>query len=253
MTSVLLEVAIESADDALRARTAGADRFEICSALDMGGLSPAPGTLRGVRAAVDVPVLAMIRPRAGGFCYSQAEIGAMRADIEAALAGGADGVVFGVLTADFRVDVQHCRALRLAATGRPVVFHRAFDLTPDPFEALDTLIDLGFERVLTSGQCAAACEPAAVELIGRLVERADDRIEIHPGSGLRAGNVSALVTQARCQQVHAAFRRPVLDRGLGQRGVDFGFGIPGANDRIKRLDEGEVRAMRVALDALAAA
>lgn len=250
MSSVLLEVAIESTDDALRARPAGADRFELCAALSVGGLTPTLGTLRSVRAAMDVPVLAMIRPRAGGFRYSDSEIATMQLDIEALLGNGADGVVFGALSEDFRIDAEKCRALLAAAGGRTAVFHRAFDLTPDPFETLDALIDLGFQRVLTSGQCAAACEPAAVELIARLQERAAGRIEILPGSGLRAIHVAPLITAARCTQVHGAFRTEVTDVGLGERGVRFGFGVPGAADRISRLDEDEVRAMRTALDEL---
>jgi copper homeostasis protein len=252
VTRVLLEVAIESADDARCARAAGADRFELCAALDVGGLTPTIGTLRAVRAAVDAPIFTMIRPRAGGFCYSDAEIAAMRTDIETTLAHGADGVVFGVLTDDFRVDVARCRALLAATGGRPAVLHRAFDLTPDPFAALDTLIDLGFQRLLTSGQCAAACEERALDLIGRLIDQAAGRIEILPGSGLRAGNVAALVTGARCTQVHGAFRVAEPDRGLNERGVRFGFGVPGKGECRTRTNEAEVRAMRAALDALAA-
>lgn len=252
MPGLLLEVAIESVDDAIGARRAGADRFELCAALDVGGLTPALGTLRAVRAAVDVPIFAMIRPRAGGFCHNEAEIVAMRTDISTALSAGADGVVFGALTPDFRIDVDCCRTLRAAVGDRPAVFHRAFDLTPDPFDALGTLMNLGFTRLLTSGQRPTASEPDAVELIGRLIERAAGRIEILPGSGIRAENVHPLLERAKCTQVHGAFRSSFVDRGLNDCGVRFGFGVPGAGDQLTRTVESQVRAMRIALDSFAA-
>jgi copper homeostasis protein len=250
MPRLLLEVAIESAEDAVAACRAGADRFELCAALDVGGLTPSFGVLRHVRVAVDRPVFSMIRPRPGGFRYSEHELNVMRADIEAAVADGAAGVVFGALTREFRVDVSGCRSLISATAGREAVFHRAFDLTPDPFEALESIIALGFCRVLTSGQRPAASQPQAVELIGRLIERAAGRIEVLPGSGIRAENVRLLVEQARCTQIHGAFRSPISDQGLNERGIRFGFGVPGAGDRRSCTDEAQVRAMRVALDSL---
>lgn len=252
MSTYLLEVAVESVADAVAARRAGANRLELCAALDMGGLTPSRGMLKHVRSAVVEPVLSMIRPRAGGFCYDEAELATMRADIEASLADGAAGVVFGVLTPEFCVDVPRCRSLLTAGAGCEAVFHRAFDLTPDPFDALETLIDLGFRRVLTSGQCPAASEPQAVELIGGLIDRAAGRIEILPGSGVRAENVRPLIEQARCTQIHGAFRSPIADRGLNQRAVRFGFGVPGAGNQRLRTDEEQVRSIRIALDSLGA-
>src|SRR6516165_10789677 len=149
---VLLEVAVASVEDALAAHKGGADRLELNAALSLGGLTPSLGTLIEVKAAVALPVLVMIRPRPGGFAYGEADFNVMRRDADLALQHGADGIVFGILTADGRVDVDRCGKLVRQTGERAAVFHRAFDVTPDPFAALEQLIDLGFPRVMTSGQ-----------------------------------------------------------------------------------------------------
>ena len=214
---VLLEVCIATADDATAAGAGGADRLELNGALELGGLTPSAGTLAEVRAACGLPVVGMVRPRPGGFCYSAAEFRTMRRDADALLAGGAVGVVFGILDAGGRVDAGRCgeivRQVGPAAEG--AVFHRAFDYTPEPFEALEQLIDLGVRRVLTSGQRPTAGEGA--ELIAELVRRARGRIEILPGSGVRAGNAAALVDWTGCDQIHGSFREKCPDSSLAAR------------------------------------
>jgi len=125
----------------------------------------------------------MIRPRAGGFCYTQVEMAVMRHDAKLAVEHGADGLVFGILTPDGEIDAERCKRIIELARDRQTVFHRAFDVTPDPLKALDQLVDLGFTRVLTSGQEKSA--PEGIETIRKLIVHADDRIEILPGSGLR--------------------------------------------------------------------
>jgi copper homeostasis protein len=198
--AVRLEVCCESLEDARAAEEGGADRVELCAALCVGGITPSQGTILEVGAWVKIPVMVMIRPRAAGFRYGDSEIAVMERDVGSALEAGAEGVVFGALEADGSIAEAACRRLRNAARDREAVFHRAFDATPDPFRALEQLIDLGFTRVLTSGQRASALLGAPT--LRRLVEQARDRIEILPGGGIRAHNVQELVSATGCRQVH---------------------------------------------------
>jgi copper homeostasis protein len=213
--AVLLEICCGSLEDAVAAQEGGADRVELCAALCVGGLTPSLGTVLEVVARVEIPVMAMIRPRAAGFSYRDSELAVMERDVEAAVQAGAEGVVFGALRADGSVDEPACRRLRSAAKNREVVFHRAFDLTPDPFRALDQLIDLGFTRVLTSGQAASA--RLGVTTLRRLVEQAQGRIEILPGGGIRAHNVRELVAATGCRQVHLSAFGTETDPGTAVR------------------------------------
>ncbi len=218
---VLLEVCVETADDAVAAQAGGAGRLELNAALALGGLTPSLGALAEVRQASGLPVIAMARPREGGFAYSPAEFRVLLRDAEAAVAHGADGVAFGVLAGDGRVDVARCREVVRRLGDRQAVFHRAFDLTPDPFEALERLIDLGVRRVMTSGQEATAL--AGAGLIAELARRAAGRIKILPAGGINRGTVAAVVARTGCDQVHASLRRPVADpSAAGNPRVAFG-------------------------------
>jgi len=180
-SKILIEVCCGSIDDAVEAQRGGADRVELNSAIFLGGLTPSPGSIIEAKKRLNVPVMVMIRPRAGGFCYTQAEMEVMRHDAKLAVEYGADGLVFGILTPDGSVDTERCKWIIELAGGRQTVFHRAFDVTPDPLKVLDQLVDLGFTRVLTSGQEKTA--PEGIELIRRLIVHAGDRIEILPGCG----------------------------------------------------------------------
>jgi len=208
MDDVLLEAVCCSADDCVEAEAGGADRVELCAELVLGGLTPSLGTLVEARASTRLPIVQMIRPRAGGFCYSAREFSTMRRDVELALAHGANGVVFGILRATGEVDEERCAelvALARAAAGSgqvQTVFHRAFDVVPDPFVGLETLISLGVTRVLTSGRQPTAL--AGAPLIRQLVERARGRIEILPGGGVREANVAEVVRAAGVRHVHLA-------------------------------------------------
>lgn len=204
---VLVEVAVDSLAGARAAAQAGADRLELCSHLPAGGLTPGAGLLEAVRAAVAVPVFAMVRPRAGGFRYDRDELATIRAELRAVARGGADGVVFGALTAAGAVDREAVAALREVAAPLPVTFHRAFDRACDPAAALEDLIALGVARVLTSGQSRAASEGSA--LLANLVALAGGRIAVVAGGGVRAANVAALVAATGVREVHlsAAARR----------------------------------------------
>ncbi len=202
MSRVMLEICCGSVDDALEAGAGGADRVELCSSLFHGGLTPSFGALVEAKARLDIPVIFMARPRGGGFCYTEPEMAAMERDTEMAVAHGADGVVFGILTGDGRVDQARTKRLRDRTAGREAVFHRAFDVTPDPFRALDELVDLGITRILTSGQCETVSE--GLPLIARLVEYAGDRVQIMPGGGIKPYQFDEVIARTGCRQIHVA-------------------------------------------------
>lgn len=224
----LVEIVVCSAEDAVEAEAGGADRVELCNAIELGGLTPSLGALLETKARTRLPIAVMIRPRPGGFCYGQGEFATMQRNADLLVAQGVDGLVTGVLMEDGRVDVRRCRWLLAHSSGTPLVFHRAFDATPDPFEALETIIDLGFSRILTSGQRPAAIEGA--HLIRELVERADGRIEILPGGGIRAHNVREVVARTGSTQVHLAPFSSREDPSTRQR-PEIGYGEHRTIDR----------------------
>jgi copper homeostasis protein len=218
---VLLEVCIESVADAKAAAHGGADRLELNSALALDGLTPSPGLLREVRRAVGsrIPIVAMARPRAGDFCYDDAEFRVLLRDVEWLLEEGADGIAFGILTHDGEVDLRRCRRVvrSIESTGRKrrrsfqgAVFHRAFDRTRNPFAAMEQLIDLGFRRVMTSGQQPTAL--CGASLLAQLIERAAGRVEILPAGGVRPSNVVSLLSGTGADQLHSSLRESGANR-----------------------------------------
>ena len=214
---ITIEVAIESPDDAARAEAGGADRLYLCAGLDLGGLTPSVGGLCEVRKVTTLPVWVAIRPRPGDFVYSEAECAQMLKDIDVLKGYKPDGFVFGVLADAGRLNVPACRLLRYRSGFAPVAFPRAFDKTPDRRAALDTLIQLGFRRVVTSGGEAAA--EAGVKEIAALIRVAAGRIEILPAGGIRSANVEQIVRLSGCNQIHGSFPEPVLEgKARGQRG-----------------------------------
>jgi copper homeostasis protein len=202
MSRPLLEICCGSLEDALEAEAGGADRVELCSSLFQGGLTPSFGTIVEAKRRLRIPAIIMIRPRGGGFCYTEPEFAAMVADAEAAVAQGVGGLAFGVLTPDGVIDRARTQRLRAAAGDRDAVFHRAFDVTPDPFRAIDELVELGITRVLTSGQQDTV--PEGLDLIARLVEYAGDRIQVMPGGGIKPFNFDDIVARSGCRQIHVA-------------------------------------------------
>ena len=249
MTRVLLEICVDSLADARIAAEHGADRLELNVALESGGLTPTPGLVASVRQALigkgrEIPLISMLRPRAGDFVYRSDEHEVMQADLERLLEMGVDGVALGVLTAQGAINVARCRDLLRRMPGAEAVFHRAFDFVVDPARALEQLIDLGFRRVLTSGQAASAIEGAA--LIARLIEQSRGRIEILPGAGVRAGNVAQLVERTGCDQVHGSLKPRQKQAEIeGSKAVD-----PLSGEAPSQLDPQAVREMRARLDTL---
>jgi copper homeostasis protein len=199
---ILHEVCADSFDGAVAAARAGARRIELCARLDLGGLTPVESELVRVLASVRVPVHVMIRPRAGDFVVSRSELATMCASIERAKSLGAHGAVFGALTADREIDVETTRRLVGAARPLAVTFHRAFDEVREPARALETLVELGVERVLTSGQAATALAGRAA--IRALVIQAAGRIVVMAGGGVRSDHVAQLVVETGVREVHGS-------------------------------------------------
>ena len=204
MSGRLLEIAAGSLGSALAAQAGGADRVELCANLGEGGTTPSYGTLAVARERLRIPLYALIRPRAGDFLYGAAELEEMQRDIEACVRLGCDGVVIGALDVDGNVDGVACRQLIAAAGSLGVTFHRAFDAARDHAAALEAIVALGCERVLTSGGRASAIEGAGA--IARLVAQAAGRIRVMPGGGITAHNLGELVARSGADEFHASAR-----------------------------------------------
>jgi copper homeostasis protein len=205
MTTPILEIAANSVASALAAQEGGADRIELVSALELGGITPSYATIALARERLRIPIYVLIRPRDGDFLYSDLECETMHRDIEACKALGCDGVVIGVLEADGNIDIARCRALIDTAGSLGVTFHRAFDLTRDPCQALEDVIALGCERALTSGARARAVD--GVNLIAALVTQANDRIVVMPGAGIDEHTIAAVRAATGATEFHASAKR----------------------------------------------
>ena len=214
MSGVVLEVAANSVASACAAQQGGAGRVELCAALELGGLTPSPAVIALARERLRIPLYVLIRPRAGDFLYSELECEVMLRDIEACARLGCDGVVLGVLDADGEVDMARCRALMAAAGDMGVTFHRAFDLVRDPRRALEAVVALGCERVLTSGGQASAMDGAGA--IRERVVQAAGRLSVMPGAGVDAGNIAALAAATGAREFHASAKR-LLPSGMRHR------------------------------------
>lgn len=199
---MIYEICVDSIAGVRAAKAAGAHRVELCADLLEGGITPSLGSIRQARTVAGIGLHVIIRPRGGDFLFDGDEFAVMRADIETAKAEGANAVVIGILTEAGLIDVDRTRQLIALARPMSVTFHRAFDMTPDAFEALETLIGLGVERVLTSGQEATVLE--GLPLIAELIRRAGDRIVVMPGGGITARNVERIVAAAKPAEIHFA-------------------------------------------------
>jgi copper homeostasis protein len=240
---ILLEICTASLDDAVAAQAGGADRIELNSSLILGGLTPSLGTLIETKKALRIPVMCMIRPRSGGFCYTENEMIVMERDTELAVEQGADGIVFGVLKENGTVDISRCKRLikRMGMAQR--VFHRALDVTPDPFKSLYQLVDMGVHRVMTSGQEDSVY--SGTELIRRLIDHAAGRIEILPGGGIDKFNLQDVIARTGCRQVHLALHRSSSDRSCSARPhVFFGGMLRPSEDMYSVTESQQVTTIR---------
>jgi copper homeostasis protein len=237
-----IEAGVTSVEDAVAAERAGANRLELNSALVLGGLTPSWGLLGETIRAVKIPVMVMIRPRTGGFCYSPTEIDVMRRDVVAAITAGAKGVVFGPLTPQGEIDLAATERLVKAAGQAETIFHRAFDLCIDPDRALDQLIAFGLRRIMTSGCATTALQGAP--RIKQLHDRAAGRIEILPAGGIRTDNIKELVEETSCTQIHASFRKMARDYTRRPENAPV-LGAPAGDEtEHESIDQEEVQRMK---------
>lgn len=210
MEKLTVEVCIDSVEGAVAAQEAGADRVELCADLLEGGTTPSAGMIACTRDRITIGLHVIIRPRGGDFCFSAAEFEVMKHDIQVAKQLGADGVVIGILNEDGSIDTE--RTGELVALARPlsVTFHRAFDMARDPHAALEALVQLGINRLLTSGQESSVLE--GIDLITALVKQAGNRIIIMPGGGITERNIRKIIAQSGAREVHISGRKSVDSR-----------------------------------------
>jgi copper homeostasis protein len=231
-------------ESALKAQEGGADRIELCDNPAEGGTTPSFGMIESVRQNVNLDVFVMIRPRGGDFNYSNYEFHCMKRDIYQCQRISVDGIVFGILNADGTLDKKRCKELIDKARPLKVTCHRAFDMTRDPFEALEDCIEVGFDRILTAGHQTTAALGA--DLIAELVKKANGRIAIMPGSGVNENTVEEIVRKTKVTEIHfsaTAFRDSVMQyrnqaiAGMGsEEGSEFKY---------RTVDPERVRTMRL--------
>lgn len=207
MTRILCEVCIDACDGALAAEKAGAHRLELCGSLVEGGITPSAGLVQQVKSKTNLPIHILIRPRGGDFYYSPSEFDTMRDDIAFALSHNVEGIVIGLLNTDGTIDQKRMELLIADAGPMSVTFHRAFDMTSNPSRALETLISLGVDRLLTSG-CAPTVDEGQ-KLIKQLVDQADNRIIIMPGGGINEKNTASLIKETGVCEIHFSARSQV--------------------------------------------
>jgi copper homeostasis protein len=238
-----VEIVVYNIESARRAQEGGADRIELCDNPGEGGTTPSYGVIEAVRQNLSIDVFVMIRPRGGDFCYDNYEFHSMKRDISQCQKISVDGVVFGILNPDGTIDKKRCKELIEKARPLKVTCHRAFDMTRDPFEALEDCIEAGFDRILTAGQQAQASKGA--ELIGELIKRAAGRIAIMPGSGVNENTVHDIVSKSGAREIHfsaTAFRESAMqyrNEKIAGMGSD-----EGAEFKLRTVDPARVRAVR---------
>lgn len=200
----ILEICCADIESEIAANRGGADRIELCTALELDGLTPSAGMIEQALATGSVPVRVLIRPRPGNFVYSPAEVDVMLRDIRMCNRLGVEGAVIGALTPDGTVDTEICRRMVEAAGDMRVTFHRAFDVCTNPLEALEQIIDLGCDTLLTSGQQPRAVE--GIPLLSQLVEQSRGRIDIMAGSGVNPANAAEILQSTGCPCIHGSAR-----------------------------------------------
>ncbi len=246
----MIEICANSAASAVAAQAGGAHRVELCAGMPEGGTTPSMGEVSVARDLLTTTKLhVIIRPRGGDFLYSDIEQEIMLRDVIMAKQMGVDGVVFGALTADGDVDMEFMRELMAEAKGLSVTFHRAFDMCRSPKEALEKIVSLGIDRILTSGQQVTAED--GIPLIKELVEQAAGRIVIMPGCGVNAGNIRKIAEGTGAGEFHLSARSG-MDSAMRYRNAHVSMGGTVTIDeyKISITDPEKVRAALGALNAL---
>lgn len=240
MKNNLIEICAAHLQSALAAQEGGAKRVELCDNLYEGGTTPSYAAIKIAREKLEIGLNVMIRPRGSDFCYSDLEFELMQEDIRICKQLAADGVVFGILLPDGNIDIAKTNRLIELARPMTVTFHRAFDMTPDPFKALEEIIELGIDRILTAGQKNTV--PEGIELISELVKQAGDRIIIMPGSGINEQNIKQIRDKSGAREFHLTGRKPVESRMTYRKEGIFMGGLPGIPEfEINLTDEMRIR------------
>lgn len=242
MSKYIIEIATSDFSTTRSAVEGGADRIELCANLAEGGTTPSYGTILQCREAFPVLLYPIIRPRGGDFLYTDEEFAIMMEDVKICKQLGCDGVVTGLLNSDGGIDIKRSAALVKAAYPLGVTFHRAFDRCANPFEAIEHLVEIGCERILTSGQRPTVND--GVELIAELNRMAGHRIHIMPGSGVRKENIRMIAEKTGCTEFHSSLR--------GKERSKMEFIHPGFEDSEEsytnnKINPEDVRALRSSL------
>ena len=235
MNRYTLEVCCGSVDDVLEAQRGGADRVELNACLMLGGLTPSIGALIAAKRLSSLPIMTLVRPRQAGFCYTDAEYATVLADAEQLLAHGSDGLVFGFLDADGALDAKRTKELARIAGDRTKVFHRAIDVCADWKKLLGQLIEIGIDRVLTSGLAPDVCY--GVDVIREMMDFAQGAIQIMPGAGVNLKNVDKIIEYTGCDQIHVAkFRQYTDPSTANNRDIFYGGALYPPEDRYNVID-----------------
>lgn len=233
----LFEICANSVESCVEAQKGGANRVELCAGIVEGGTTPSYGEIVAARELLDIKLHVIIRPRGGDFLYNELEAQIMERDIRQAKEAGADGVVIGCLTPEGDIDVSLTKRLVNAAEGMSVTFHRAFDVCRDPFTALEQIIELGCNRILTSGQ-----QPTVIQGLSRLkelIEKAGDRIIILPGSGINENNIAQIAKETGAKEFHFSAREN-KQSGMIYRNTSIPMSsIPNHDDFIQSITSAE--------------
>lgn len=247
-SKIIIEVCAQSVESALAAQEGGADCVELCANLAEGGTTPSMGTLAVARQKVKIPIRVLLRPRGGDFLYSDIEYEVMKQDIDIVKKIGVDGIVIGILKTDGQIDITRCRDLINEARPLSVTFHRAFDMTADPFRALKDIAALGCDRILTSGQERDALTGSP--LLAELVKRAGNRIAIMPGAGIDDVNCAQIIALTGAVMLHLTGQR-MTESAMLFRNPKIAMGSEGMPEyNISATDVDRIRRVRKIVDTM---
>ncbi|MDC7289921.1 copper homeostasis protein CutC [Blautia schinkii] len=248
MEGYILEACVDSVESALAAAEGGATRLELCSNLVIGGTTPSPWMYDEIRKHSDIRIHALIRPRFGDFCYTDAEFSIIRQAVRAFREMGAEGVVFGILKPDGTLNLEQMGELMEEAKGMSVTLHRAFDLCVDPYEAMEQAIGLGIDTILTSGQKNICTQGTA--LLRELVEKSRRRIKIQVGSGVNAEVIREVYPKTNARAYHMS-GKVTLDSPMRYRKEGVNMGLPTISEyEIWRTDAENIREAKRVLEEL---
>ncbi|MFQ9514414.1 MAG: copper homeostasis protein CutC [Eubacterium sp.] len=241
----ILEACIDSVESAIAAARGGADRFELCSNLIIGGTTPSGALIKEIRKVTNIPIRVLIRPRFGDFCYTDYEFAIMNEEVKKFRQLGADGVVIGILNPDGQLDMDRMKTLIEQAGDMHVTLHRAFDVCRNPYDVLEQSKVLGIDTILTSGQENHCME--GKELLKKLVQQAGDDVEIMIGSGVNAEVISQLASYTGAHAFHMSGKKEI-ESSMSYRNENVSMGLPVMSEyTIWRTAEEEIRKAYIAL------